>query len=256
MSKYNFDPLAIQGGGQPEKEEGILLADAVANVTMDRMAFSTTYAMANAIAGVEPDSEATIHDVVFDSVGEDPEALAYGVGMVLDLAENLGMSQVAMDDLFSEDQDIAMDEMQNFASLLNGVTTDDIDLATVVSVSLDSMEIAEEFEEGVTLDSVTFDWMFSKKKPKKLPKTVGKHRMKTVACHRTINGKSQSGFCRYPTSLLKGKAYVKSGVSSAQRSHLAEMVTDAHTARSEKRRAKNIKLTAAGHKGSKSAGRD
>ncbi|MFT7880423.1 MAG: hypothetical protein ABXS91_08525 [Sulfurimonas sp.] len=270
----NVDQLT---GKEPEVEVGeeVTLDSMIEGMSQVHMAHNTLMAIAGAVSAVTPGSDATLMDITLDAIGAataevtedgvepetefDDEAMAYALDVTMDFAGALGLSQSAIGDLYDEDEEVAMDELQNFASAINSAIHEEGDLASLVTahIHLDSIvaEFGEDTEEEITLDAVAMDWSFSKKKSRKKAKTGTGHTMKTVECHRTIDGVRKKGFCRYPKSLLKGKYKKARGVSSKQKSHLATMVTDAHTAQSKRRRSQSMKLTreARGSSASKSA---
>lgn len=254
-------------------DEGISLDDALSGMTQTHMKHNTLLMIAGAVSALTPTSEATLNDIILDAIGatmaeqEDGEdelkmddaSYEYAVEVVMDFVGALGVSQSATLDLFDIDNDIAMDEVQNLASVINASIHEEGDVAQLITAHVHFDSIAstyiedDEDIEAVTLDGITLDWSFSKKKTKRKAKTGTGHTMKTVECHRTIDGVRKKGFCRYPKSLLSGKYKKASGVSPKQKSHLASMVTDAHTAQAERRRALNMKLTRDKRGSSKSA---
>ncbi|NOR57002.1 MAG: hypothetical protein GQ474_00585 [Sulfurimonas sp.] len=267
MYEINLD--SIIGGAveapavEVEKEEVITLDDMLDGMTQMHMKHNVLSDVAGAISALTPNDEFTLMDIVLDAIGADveadsidEEAFGYATQVTMDFAYALGMSESAVKDLFADDEMVAMDEVQNFASAINEATHVEGDLAQLVTAHLhmDSLigQFAdeEEIEAGVMLDEITIDWAFSKTKSRKKAKTGTGHTMKTVECHRTIDGQSKKGFCRYPKSLLSGKYKKAKGVSSKQKSHLAQMVTDAHTSVAQARRTKNMKLTRGGRSSS------
>jgi len=266
---YKIDLDAISTPARAsEQKEGVSLAVQMDSMTQLHMKHNMLMAVASAVSAVQPSDEVTLVDIMMDAIGwttvklddagdeehfniqYDDEAFQYALNIVMDFAGALGMSDSAILDMFEDDHEIAMDEVQSFASAMNSAIPEDGDIAQLVTAYVHFDSIVEDFandeelQDGVQLDNVTLDWSFSKKKIKRKAKTGTGHTMKTVECHRTIGGVRKKGFCRYPASLLKGKKYKKaSGVSPKQKTHLAEMVTDAHTAQAERRRALNMKLT-------------
>ena len=262
-------------------DEGVSLDDALAGMTQTHMKHNTLLMVAGAVSALSPTSDATLNDIVLDAIGAemvevtvdsaeegaekefelqmDDASYEYAVEVVMDFANALGVSQSATLDLFDADNDIAMDEVQNLASVINATIHEDGNVADLITAHVHFDSIAstylgeDEDIEDVTLDGITLDWSFSKKKTKRKAKTGTGHTMKTVECHRTIDGVRKKGFCRYPKSLLSGKYKKATGVSPKQKSNLARMVTDAHTAQAERRRALNMKLTRDKRGSSKSA---
>ncbi len=280
MYKINMDaieaPKTVVVG-----DEGITLDDALAGMTQTHMKHNTLLMIAGAVSALSPTSDATLMDITLDAIGakmvdvtaddagEDAErvfelqmddaSFQYTLDVTMDFAHALGVSQSAILDLYDTDNDIAMDEAQNLASVINASIHEEGNVADLVTAYVhfdslvDNFADEEEVEEGITLDGITLDWSFSKKKTKRKAKTGTGHTMKTVECHRTIDGVRKKGFCRYPKSLLSGKYKKATGVSGKQKSHLAHMVTDAHTGQAERRRSLNMKLTREGRSKSKSA---
>lgn len=271
MYTLNVDQLL---GKETEIDAGeeITLDSMLDGMAQVHMAHNTLMAVAGAVSAVDPKSDATLMDITLDAIGAscgevtedgiepeiefDNEAMQYALDVTMDFAGALGLSQSAIGDLYDEDPEVAIDELQNFASAINSAIPENGDLASLVTAHVhhDSIvaEFGEETEEEVSLDAITMDWSFSKKKTRRKAKTGTGHTMKTVECHRTIDGVRKKGFCRYPKSLLSGKYKKAKGVSGKQKSHLAEMVTDAHTAQAKRRRAQSMKLTREARSGSAS----
>ncbi|WP_294958807.1 hypothetical protein [Sulfurovum sp.] len=265
---YKLDMDAIAAPKQTQ-EETVTLDDALTGMTQTHMKHNTLMAISGSVAALDPTSDTTLLDITLDTIGaeigEDGEVkmddaeFEYAVDVTMDFAEALGMSQSAILDMYDADSEVALDEIQNFAGMINASINEEGDIANLVTAHIHFDSIVadfaadEEIEEGVTLDNVTLDWSFAKKKTKRKAKTGTGHTMKTVECHRTVDGVRKKGFCRYPKSLLHGKYKKASGVSPKQKTHLAQMVTDAHTAQAERRRALNVKLTREGRSKSKSA---
>lgn len=244
-----------------EREE-VTLDAAIDAMAQMHMKHNVLMDVVSAISSMEPKSDLTVMDAILGATGAevtedgvqfDEEAVEYAIGVTMDFAMALGLSRSAIFDMFDTDEEIAMDEAHNFASAINAAIHEESDAAHLVTAYVHMDSIVEEYgdmeDEIVTLDAITTDWAFSKKKSRRKAKTGTGHTMKTVECHRTIDGVREKGFCRYPTSLLKGKYKKASGVSGKQKAHLAEMVTDAHTSIAEQRRAQSMKLTRELHKG-------
>lgn len=266
---YKIDMDAIERPNQ--KEEGILFDDAFAGMTATHMKHNTLLMIAGAVSALSPTSGATLTGITLDAIGAtskevtaddagensekvfevqfDDAEFEYALGITMDFAEALGMSHSAILDMYDADEDIAMDEVQAFSSAINSTVHEDGNIADLITAhvhfdSIAPMYLAEDEDiEDITLDSITLDWSFSKKRTKRKAKTGTGHTMKTVECHRTIDGVRKKGFCRYPQSLLKGKYKKASGVSPKQKTNLAQMATAAHTAQEERRRALSMKLT-------------
>lgn len=276
MYQLDLDALSGKVKTAEEGHSDVTLDEAIDGMAQMHMKHNTLMAIASAVSAIQPNSTATVLDITMDAIGAvavdvtaddagedaervfemqyDDEAFQYALGVTMDFAGALGISDSAMLDLYDEDAEVAMDEAHNFASAINSAIHEEGDLAQLVTahVHFDSIvaDYADEAEAEVTLDNVTMDWSFSKKKTKRKAKTGTGHTMKTVECHRTIDGVRKKGFCRYPKSLLKGKYKKASGVSSKQKTHLAQMVTDAHTGQAERRRSLNMKLTREARSGS------
>lgn len=266
---YNFDPK--KEIKQAQVPETITLDEVVGFRAGYGVAFATTLDAISKISNIEPDSDLTLADIVYDCAGiikdtadeeemEDGEeeefeeveveveedSISYILDSIMDFASAIGVSKTSQREMLSEAQDIAMDELQAFASTINEMTTGGMDIAKIVAVSMDSVILKEFMGEDVTLDSVASDWAFSKTKSTKSLKNPN-GRMVNKPCIRTIDGVQKRGRCRYPISLFNGKYRPrKKGHNAGAYKHnlslLKRMRKLAHSPMAEARRSKTMKL--------------
>jgi len=225
MSWEDFNPDKYNKNKENGTYENITLDNALGNEFVKAMQIAMTSKVANTISSLSPDSDQTLIDVMFDALDCDSdEAMQYVVDVTMDFLHSVGASSTAIDDLLSDDREIALDEMQELTSSINSITNDSISIPQLVTLSVNFDNISNEFdfEDNVTLDSVTQDWAFAQNRSTKPLKIDGGHKMKNVVCERTVDGVFKKGFCRYPESLLNGK-YKKSKKMGLKdkRKHLA-----------------------------------
>jgi len=230
--KFNLDD--IMQDSVTSQEEEVTLDEIIQSEISKYGKFAVIMDMVGAIAQLQPTDEVTLIDIALDAIGAeevtldavdgeepetslsyDEEALNYAVGVTLDFASQLGLSQSSVYDLMDEDPDVAMDELQALTSLVNGAIPGEGNLGTLVAMSINADVLADSIlDEGeeTTLDSIAMDWSFSRTKPAK-PASKG---MKIVPCMRREKGEQpKKGFCKYPKTLLEGKKYRKRGGKKA-----------------------------------------
>jgi len=254
-----------------KKVETVTLDSLIEDMTAMHIKHKTVLDSAIAFAGLSPRDDATALDIICDSVGTDEhgevddEAFIYASGVLMDFAMACGMSESATMDLFSEHDTIAIDQAQELGSLVNEHILDDMNVAQLATAYvhqdsiIDEFGTEEEIEDGVELDSIMLDWGFTQtsfKRTKK--KSKGGHDLVVVPCHRTIDGESKKGKCRYPKSHLKGKykkakinmigktAQEKSEARKSKRrllTRLSDMRRENQGKTSKDRRKSNMELT-------------
>ncbi|MGW8169645.1 MAG: hypothetical protein ACWGHH_06540 [Sulfurovaceae bacterium] len=282
---YKFNPFNKEEQDTAGQEE-ITLDAVIRGRTAERVLFATTLDAVKRIASITPDSDATLFDVAMDCAGieveedesnlfdeEDGEeegltnedSLDYALDAIFAFANAIGISATSQKEMLSDARDIAMDELQAFASTINELTADSMDIAQLVSVAMDRAEIKDAFYDGddTSLDAITMDWSFHRTNDKEALKEAnekigaikggktnkrGNSKLVSVPCNRTINGVSKKGFCFYPKELVNGADYKprskgrNGGVYAHIKAHMKAMRAK-KTPRSYERMVENMKAT-------------
>ncbi len=281
MYKFDIDDLTTPKGVE-EQEEAITLDAVIDGKLAEYNAFSTLMDMVGAISQLQPNDEVTLIDIALDAIGceevevtldgaeegaeptfelhYDEEALNYAIGITMDFAGRLGVSQSSMHDLLDDDAEVAMDELHAVASVLNGAIPEDGDIGHVIAIAMNAEMVADsilEDGEETTLDAITMDWSFAKTKPAK-PARKG---MVIVPCMRREKGEQpKKGFCKYPKTLLSGKKYKKRGGVKAEpkrkalrsaRKHATDRMANSHRSQTMKLKAGTMKKSGKANKASK-----